>query len=156
MDIVRNRGSKGIDGCPLTLMTYAAPPRMSFSFLCLHPPTATTPAAMHTPSCALPPGIPMDVDCTQTFKPLAQTCYHCGQTSHRTSDMCYKQYRGCANPLPSHHSSHSQPTQLPSSLGVSVTHQIHCSSKSWANVPRGGCRDPVDGYCGQAMHIGPH
>jgi hypothetical protein len=24
----------------------------------------------------------MDVDHTQTFKPLAQTCYHCGQTGH--------------------------------------------------------------------------
>jgi hypothetical protein len=24
----------------------------------------------------------MDVDCTRTFKPLAQTCYRCGQTGH--------------------------------------------------------------------------
>jgi hypothetical protein len=24
----------------------------------------------------------MDVDHTQTFKPIAQTCYHCGQTGH--------------------------------------------------------------------------
>jgi hypothetical protein len=24
----------------------------------------------------------MDVDCTQTFKPLTQTCYRCGQTGH--------------------------------------------------------------------------
>jgi hypothetical protein len=24
----------------------------------------------------------MDVDRTQTLKPLAQTCYHCGQTGH--------------------------------------------------------------------------
>jgi hypothetical protein len=24
----------------------------------------------------------MDVDRTRTFKPLAQTCYRCGQTSH--------------------------------------------------------------------------
>jgi hypothetical protein len=24
----------------------------------------------------------MDVDRTRTFKPLAQTCYHCGQTGH--------------------------------------------------------------------------
>jgi hypothetical protein len=24
----------------------------------------------------------MDVDRTQTLKPLAQTCYHCGKTSH--------------------------------------------------------------------------
>jgi hypothetical protein len=37
---------------------------------------------MHTPSRALPPGILMDVDRTQTLKPLAQTCYHCGQTGH--------------------------------------------------------------------------
>jgi hypothetical protein len=25
---------------------------------------------------------PMDVDRTRTLKPLAQTCYHCGQTGH--------------------------------------------------------------------------
>jgi hypothetical protein len=24
----------------------------------------------------------MDIDRTQTLKPLAQTCYHCGQTGH--------------------------------------------------------------------------
>jgi hypothetical protein len=24
----------------------------------------------------------MDVDCTRTLKPLAQTCYHCGKTGH--------------------------------------------------------------------------
>jgi hypothetical protein len=24
----------------------------------------------------------MDVDCTQTLKPLAQTCYRCGMTGH--------------------------------------------------------------------------
>jgi hypothetical protein len=24
----------------------------------------------------------MDIDCTQTLKPLTQTCYRCGQTSH--------------------------------------------------------------------------
>jgi hypothetical protein len=24
----------------------------------------------------------MDVDCTRTFKPIAQTCYHCGQTGN--------------------------------------------------------------------------
>jgi hypothetical protein len=24
----------------------------------------------------------MDIDCTQTFKPLTQTCYRCGQTGH--------------------------------------------------------------------------
>jgi hypothetical protein len=55
--------------CPLThsapmLTTYAAPPWAPFSFLCLHPPSAVTPAAMHTPLHALPPGISMDVDCT--------------------------------------------------------------------------------------------
>jgi hypothetical protein len=63
-------------------MTYATPPRMPFLFLHSHPLTAAIPAAMHTPSCTLPPGIFMDVDRTQTFKPLAQTCYRCGQTSH--------------------------------------------------------------------------
>jgi hypothetical protein len=72
--------------CPLTHspspITHSAPPHTLFSFLHSHPPTATTPAAMHTPSCTLPPGIPMDVDCTQTLKPLAQTCYRCGQTGH--------------------------------------------------------------------------
>jgi hypothetical protein len=30
----------------------------------------------------------MDVNRTQTFKPPAQTCYHCGQTSH-ISKECY-------------------------------------------------------------------
>jgi hypothetical protein len=47
-----------------TPMTYSAPPRVPFSFIHSHPPAATTPAAMHTPSRALPPGIPMDVDHT--------------------------------------------------------------------------------------------
>jgi hypothetical protein len=28
------------------------------------------------------PGIPMDVDCTRIFKPIAQTWYYCGQTGH--------------------------------------------------------------------------
>jgi hypothetical protein len=28
----------------------------------------------------------MDVDCTQTFKPLAQTYYCCGQTGHISKD----------------------------------------------------------------------
>jgi hypothetical protein len=65
-----------------TPMTYATPPRTPFSFLRSHPATAATPAAMHTPLCALPLGIPMDVDHTRTFKPLAQTCYCCGQTGH--------------------------------------------------------------------------
>jgi hypothetical protein len=37
---------------------------------------------MHTPLRALPPGILMDVDCTQTLKPIAQTCYRCGQIGH--------------------------------------------------------------------------
>jgi hypothetical protein len=64
------------------LATYAPPPRTPFSFVRSHSPTAAIPAAMHTPSCALPPGIPMDVDRTRTFKPLVQTCYRCGQTGH--------------------------------------------------------------------------
>jgi hypothetical protein len=63
-------------------MTHSAPPRALFSFLRTHAPTAATPAAIHAPSRALPPGIPMDVDRTQTLKPLAQTCYCCGQTGH--------------------------------------------------------------------------
>jgi hypothetical protein len=67
-------------------MTYPAPLRALFSFTCSHPPTAVTPAAMHTPSHTLPPGIPMDVDRTQTLKPLAQTCYRCGQTGHISRD----------------------------------------------------------------------
>jgi hypothetical protein len=85
-----------VSRCPLTHSaptptTYAAPPCTPFSFLRSHPPTATTPAAMHTPSCALPPGIPMDVDRTRTFKPLTQTCYRCGQTGHisRDCDLCH-------------------------------------------------------------------
>jgi hypothetical protein len=28
----------------------------------------------------------MDVNCTQTLKPLAQTYYHCGQTGHISKD----------------------------------------------------------------------
>jgi hypothetical protein len=24
----------------------------------------------------------MDINCTQTLKPIMQTCYHCGQTGH--------------------------------------------------------------------------
>jgi hypothetical protein len=62
--------------------THSTPPCAPFSFIRTHAPTAVTPAAMHTPSRALPPGIPMDVDRTWTLKPLAQTCYHCGQTGH--------------------------------------------------------------------------
>jgi hypothetical protein len=71
--------------------THLAPPRTLFSFLRSHLPTAATPAAMHTPSHALPPGIPMDVDRTQTLKPLTQTCYHCGQAGHisRECDLCH-------------------------------------------------------------------
>jgi hypothetical protein len=72
-------------------LTHSAPspttyPALPFSFICSHPPTAATPAAIHTPSRALPPGIPMDVDRTQTLKPLAQTCYRCGQTGHISRD----------------------------------------------------------------------
>jgi hypothetical protein len=63
-------------------MTHSVPPCAPFSFLCTHAPTAATPAAMHAPSHALPPGILMDVDRTRTLKPLAQTCYRCGQTGH--------------------------------------------------------------------------
>jgi hypothetical protein len=63
-------------------MTHSAPPRAPFSFLRTHAPTAATPAAMQAPSRALPPGILMDVDRTWTLKPLAQTCYRCGQTGH--------------------------------------------------------------------------
>jgi hypothetical protein len=63
-------------------MTHSAPPRAPFSFLHTHAPTAATPAAMHAPSRALPPDIPMDVDRTRTLKPLTQTCYRCGQTGH--------------------------------------------------------------------------
>jgi hypothetical protein len=64
-------------------MTHSAPPRTPFSFLHSHaPPTAVTPAAMHTPSRTLPPSILMDVDRIWTLKPLAQTCYRCGQTGH--------------------------------------------------------------------------
>jgi hypothetical protein len=63
-------------------MTHSTPPHTPFSFLRTHAPTAATPAAMHAPSRALPPGIPMDVDRTRTLKPLAQICYHCGQTGH--------------------------------------------------------------------------
>jgi hypothetical protein len=62
--------------------TDSAPPCAPFSFLRTHAPTAATPAAMHAPSRALPPGIPMDVDRTRTLKPLAQNCYRCGQTGH--------------------------------------------------------------------------
>jgi hypothetical protein len=71
--------------------TYPVPPCMPFSFLHSHPPTAMTPAAMHTPSCALPPGIPIDVDHTQTLTPIMQTCYHCGQTCYisRECDLCH-------------------------------------------------------------------
>jgi hypothetical protein len=69
-----------------TPTTHAAPLCAPFSFLRSHPPTAATPAAMHTPSHALPPGIPMDVDCTRTFKRLTQTCYYCGQTGHISRD----------------------------------------------------------------------
>jgi hypothetical protein len=77
--------------CPLTHsvpspMTYPALPRTPFSFICSHPPTTASPAAMHTPSRALPPGIPMDVNCTQTLKPLTQSCYRCGQTGHISRD----------------------------------------------------------------------
>jgi hypothetical protein len=69
--------------CPLTQSaptptTHSTPLCTPFSFLCSQtPPTTMTPAAMHTLSHALPPGVPMDVDRTWTFKPIAQTCHHC-------------------------------------------------------------------------------
>jgi hypothetical protein len=69
-----------------TPMTYAAPPRTPFAFLRSHPSNAATPAVMHTPLRALPPGIPMDIDRTRTLKPLAQACYRCGQTGHISKD----------------------------------------------------------------------
>jgi hypothetical protein len=66
-----------------TLTTQSAPPRNLFSFFHSQaPPTAATPAVMHTPLCALPPGVPMDIDRTRTFKPIKQTCHRCGQTGH--------------------------------------------------------------------------
>jgi hypothetical protein len=40
-----------------TPTTYAPPPRTPFSFIHSHPPTAVIPAAMHTPSRALPPDL---------------------------------------------------------------------------------------------------
>jgi hypothetical protein len=80
--------------CPHThsapmLTTYPAPPRTPFSFLRSQaPPTAATPAEMHTPLLALAPGVPMDINRTWTLNPIMQTCYHCGQTSH-TSRECH-------------------------------------------------------------------
>jgi hypothetical protein len=66
-----------------TPTTHSAPPCSPFSFLHSQAPSSTTtPAAMHAPSHELPPGIPMVVNRTQTLKPLAQTCYRCGQTGH--------------------------------------------------------------------------
>jgi hypothetical protein len=77
--------------CAPSPTTHSAPPCTPFSFLHSHPPTAATPAAMHTPSHALPPGIPMNVHRTRTLKPLTQTCYCSGQTSHisRECDLCH-------------------------------------------------------------------
>jgi hypothetical protein len=69
-----------------TPTTYPASLHAPFLFLRSHPPTTATPAAMHTPLHALPPGIPMDVDRTRTLEPLAQTCYRCGQTGHISRD----------------------------------------------------------------------
>jgi hypothetical protein len=69
-----------------TLTMYPSPPCTLCSFLRSHAPTAATPAAMHTPSRTLLLGISMDVDRTRTLKPIAQTCYHCGQTSYISRD----------------------------------------------------------------------
>jgi hypothetical protein len=69
-----------------TPMMYPAPPCALSSFLRSHPPTTMTPAEMHTPSHALPPGIPMDIHHTRTLQPLAKTCYRCGQTGHISKD----------------------------------------------------------------------
>jgi hypothetical protein len=78
-----------------TLTTHSAPPRTLFSFLRSQaPPTAATPAAMPTPSRALPPGILMDVDRTWTFKPIMQTCHRCGQTGHFSKE-CDLQHDVC-------------------------------------------------------------
>jgi hypothetical protein len=77
-----------------SLMTHFTPLHTPFSFLHSHPPSATTPAAMHSPACTLPPSITMDVYCTQTLKPLAQTCYRCGQTGH-ISKECDLQHNVC-------------------------------------------------------------
>jgi hypothetical protein len=66
-----------------TPTTHSAPPHTPFSlFRSQAPSTAATPAAMHTPSRALPPGVPMDVDRTRTSRPITQICYCCGQTGH--------------------------------------------------------------------------
>jgi hypothetical protein len=66
-----------------TPTTHSAPPCNLFSFFRSQaPPTAATPAAMHTPSHALPPGVHR----TWTFKPIAQTCHRCGQTGHISRD----------------------------------------------------------------------
>jgi hypothetical protein len=75
-----------------TPTTHSTPPHTLLSFFCSQAPsTAATPAAMHTSSRALPPGVPMDVDCTRTSKPIAQTCYRHGQTGHisRECDLCH-------------------------------------------------------------------
>jgi hypothetical protein len=75
-----------------TLMMHYIPLHTPFSFLHSHaPPTAATPVAMYAPLHALPPGIPMDINRTQTLKPIMQTCYHCGQTAHisRQCNLCH-------------------------------------------------------------------
>jgi hypothetical protein len=32
----------------------------------------------------------MDIDCTRAFKPLAQTCYRCGQTGHISKECDHR------------------------------------------------------------------
>jgi hypothetical protein len=74
------------------LMMHSIPLHTPFSFLHSHaPPTIATPAAMHAPLHALPPGVPMDIDRTRTLKPIMRTCYHCGQTAHisRQCNLCH-------------------------------------------------------------------
>jgi hypothetical protein len=88
LNCLANKAFHYASRCPLTqsaptLTIHSAPPCNLFSFFRSQaPPIAVTPVAMHTPSRALHPGVPMDVDHTWTFKPIAQTCYRCGQTGH--------------------------------------------------------------------------
>jgi hypothetical protein len=70
--------------------TVAPSPSSGCTAFSFHRPTtfqtAETPTAMHTPSRALPPGIPMDVDHTRMSKNITPTCYQCGQSGHISKD----------------------------------------------------------------------